>query len=46
MRIGRIGDKFISNPNLEETEKSNLNITCAGNHEGIVLLEIQAKEVN
>ena len=46
VRIGLIGDDFIINPTLQETEESDLDLIVAGTAEAISMVEAGAKEVD
>lgn len=46
VRVGKIGKEFIINPNVEETEKSELILTLAGTRDDICMIEAGAKEVS
>ncbi|MCL5770779.1 MAG: polyribonucleotide nucleotidyltransferase, partial [Actinobacteria bacterium] len=39
VRIGKINDKYIINPNYEEIEKSNIDIIVAGTENAILMVE-------
>lgn len=45
VRIGRIDNKFVINPNVAQQEKSELNLTVAGTKEAVLMVEAGAKEV-
>ncbi len=44
VRVGKIGDEFILNPDNEEIEKSNLNLVVAGTEEAVTMVEGGASE--
>ncbi|MEW6409888.1 MAG: polyribonucleotide nucleotidyltransferase [Nitrospirota bacterium] len=46
VRIGRIGDKFIINPDLSEVEECSINLIVAGTEESVVMIEGGANEVS
>lgn len=46
VRIGRIDSKFIINPNVEQQEKSELNLVVAGTKDAVLMVEAGAKEVS
>ena len=46
VRVGKIGKEYIINPNVEETEKSELILTLAGTKTDICMIEAGAKEVS
>lgn len=46
VRIGRIGEEFIINPDLKETEESNLNLIVAGTSDAVIMVEGEAREVS
>ena len=46
VRIGLIGDEFIINPTLQETEESELDLIVAGTAEAISMVEAGANEVD
>ncbi len=43
--VGRVDGKFIINPNMEQMEKSDINLTVAGTKEAINMVEAGANEV-
>ncbi|MDQ0203665.1 polyribonucleotide nucleotidyltransferase [Pectinatus haikarae] len=45
VRIGCIDGKFIVNPTVEEREKSDLNLTIAGSHDAVMMVEAGANEL-
>ena len=44
--VGRVDGKFIINPTVAETEKSDINLIVAGTSEAINMVEAGAKEVS
>jgi len=46
VRIGRIGDQFIVNPDLKEMEETTLELTVAGTEDAIMMVESWAKELS
>ena len=46
VKVGRIDGKFIINPTVEETEKSDIDLTVSGTKEAINMVEAGAKEVS
>jgi polyribonucleotide nucleotidyltransferase len=46
VRIGLIGDEFIINPTLQETDESELDLIVAGTEEAISMVEAGAAEVD
>ncbi len=46
VRVGRVDGRFIINPTIAEQEKSDINIVVAGNRDGIVMVEGEAKFVS
>ena len=46
VRIGLIGDEFIINPTLQETEESELDLVVAGTADAISMVEAGANEVD
>ena len=46
VRIGLIGDEFVINPTLQESEESDLDLVVAGTEEAISMVEAGAKEVD
>jgi polyribonucleotide nucleotidyltransferase len=46
VRIGLIGDDFIINPTLQESEESELDLVVAGTDEAISMVEAGANEVD
>lgn len=46
MRVGRVGEKLIAYPTLEQQEESDLNLTVAGTQDAIMMVEAGANEVS
>lgn len=46
VRVGKIGKEYIINPNVEETENSELILTLAGTKSDVCMIEAGAKEVS
>jgi len=46
VRIGLIGDEFIINPTLQESEESELDLVVAGTPDAISMVEAGAKEID
>ncbi|WP_182188737.1 polyribonucleotide nucleotidyltransferase [Pectinatus frisingensis] len=46
VRIGRIDGQFIVNPTVEERAKSDLNLTIAGSHDAVMMVEAGANELS
>ncbi len=46
VRIGLIGDEFIVNPTLDETEESDLDLMVAGTVDAISMVEAGANEID
>src|SRR5574344_749555 len=46
VKVGRVDGKFVINPTVEETEKSDINLTVAGTKEAINMVESSAKEAS
>ena len=44
--VGKIGNEYIINPSVEETEKSSIHLTVAGTKEAICMVESGSKEVS
>ncbi|WP_353686618.1 polyribonucleotide nucleotidyltransferase [Thermodesulfovibrio sp. 3462-1] len=44
VRVGLIGEKFVLNPDNEESEKSSLNLVVAGTEEAVTMVEGSAQE--
>jgi len=44
IRVGKIEDEFILNPDNEESEKSTLNLVVAGTEEAVTMVEGSASE--
>ena len=45
VRVGRVDDQFVINPTVEQREKSELNLTIAGSHDAVMMVEAGAKEL-
>src|SRR5690349_1997625 len=45
-RVGYLDGKYVINPTLEQTEKSDLDLVVAGTQEGVLMVESQAKELS
>ncbi len=45
INIGLVEDEIVMNPNIEQREKSSLNLTVAGTENKITMIEAGAKEV-
>lgn len=46
VKVGKIGKEYIINPNVEQTEASELILTLAGTHDDVCMIEAGAKEVS
>lgn len=46
VRIGKINDKYIINPTVDELKKSKLDITVAGTNNAIIMVEGEADEIS
>ena len=46
VKVGRVDGEFIINPTVEQTEKSDIDLTIAGTKDAINMVESSAKEVN
>lgn len=46
VRVGRIGDKFVLNPDNEEIEKSDLNLVVAGTNRAVTMVEGGGAEIS
>ncbi len=46
VRIGRIGNEFVVNPDLKEMDETSLELTVAGTEEAIMMVESWAKELS
>ncbi|MCS6983541.1 MAG: polyribonucleotide nucleotidyltransferase [Leptospiraceae bacterium] len=46
VRIGRLNGRFIFYPDLDELEKSDLNLALAGTEEAVTMIEGSAREVS
>lgn len=45
VRVGRVDGQFIINPTVEQREKSDLNLTIAGSHDAVMMVEAGANEL-
>ena len=45
VKVGRVDGEFVINPTAEEQEKSDLDLTVAGTHDAINMVEAGAKQV-
>jgi polyribonucleotide nucleotidyltransferase len=45
-RVGYLDGKYVINPTLEQTAKSDLDLIVAGTKEGVLMVESQAKELD
>lgn len=45
VRVGRVDGEFIINPTVEQREKSDLNLTVAGSHDAVMMVEAGANEL-
>ena len=45
VRVGRVDGQFVINPTVEQREKSELNLTIAGSHDAVMMVEAGAKEL-
>lgn len=43
--VGRVGGNFIINPNVQDTEKSDMHLVVAGTMDAVMMVEAGAKEV-
>lgn len=43
--VGRVGNQFIINPNVAESEKSDMHLVVAGTRDAVMMVEAGAKEV-
>jgi len=46
VRVGKVGDKLIINPNSEQMEQSELDIVVAGTKDAVMMVEAGADEVS
>ncbi len=46
VRVGRIDDKLVAYPALQDQEKSTLNLTVAGTQDAIMMVEAGAQEIS
>ena len=45
VRVGRVDGQFIINPNVEQREASDLNLTIAGSRDAVMMVEAGANEL-
>ena len=45
VRVGRVDGEFVINPTVEQREKSDLNLTVAGSHDAVMMVEAGANEL-
>ena len=45
VRVGRVDGEFVINPTVEQREKSDLNLTIAGSHDAVMMVEAGANEL-
>ena len=45
-RIGWVDGSYVLNPTLEQMESSDLDLVMAGTHEGVLMVESEAKELS
>ena len=46
VKVGRVDGKFIINPTVEETDKTDIELTVAGTYDAINMVEAGSKEVS
>ena len=46
VRVGRVGEEFIVNPTFQQVEESSLDLVVTAAHDGVIMLEGSAKEVD
>jgi polyribonucleotide nucleotidyltransferase len=46
VRIGRIADSFVINPDLREVEECDLNLVVAGTEDAVVMVEGESQEIS
>lgn len=46
VRVGRVNNEFVINPTFEQIENSELDLVVAGTHEGVLMVESEAKELS
>jgi len=46
VRVGKVGDKFIVNPTMQQMEESDLDLVVAGTKEAIMMIEAGCEEVS
>ena len=45
VRVGRVDGKFVINPTVEQRKVSDLNLTVAGSHDAVMMVEAGANEL-
>ena len=45
VRVGRVNDEFVINPTEEQRQVSTLNLTVAGSHDAVMMVEAGANEL-
>ena len=45
VRVGRVNDEFVINPTEEQRQVSTLNLTVAGSHDAVMMVEAGASEL-
>jgi polyribonucleotide nucleotidyltransferase len=45
VRVGRVGDRYVVNPTIEQVAESDINLLVAGHRDAIVMVEGEAREV-
>ena len=45
VRVGRVDGEFVINPTVAQREKSDLNLTIAGSHDAVMMVEAGANEL-
>ncbi len=46
VRVGRVNGEFIINPTFSQLEQSDMDVTVAGTHSSIVMVEGESKEIS
>ncbi len=46
VRVGRVNGNFVINPTVEERKVSDLNLTIAGSHDAVMMVEAGANELS
>ncbi|MFB6279695.1 MAG: polyribonucleotide nucleotidyltransferase [Salinibacter sp.] len=46
VRVGRVDGKYIVNPTMEQTEKSDIDLVVAGKEDALVMVEGEAHEIS